>query len=79
MDEAVTNHMRDDRKKPNPNKLEKSISLEVNEYLAQIEARVANIPAKEVGMKYGYDIDNPDKTLDDLLQFTTKVNEACKR
>ena len=79
MDKAMTNHMRDDKKKPNPKKLEKSMSLQVREYLAQVESRVANVPAKEVGMKFGYDIDNPDNTLDDLLQFTTKVSEACER
>ena len=79
MDHAMANHMRDDKRKHNPKKLEKSMSLQVREYLAQVETRVANVPAKEVGMKFGYDIENPDNTLDDLLQFTTKVSEACER
>ena len=34
MDHAMTRHMRDDQKKPNPKKLEKSMSLQVREYLA---------------------------------------------
>ena len=77
----MTNHIRDDKtaKKKNPKKLEKSMSLQVREYLAQVEARVANIPAKEIGLKFGYDIDDENKTLDDLIQFTEKVSEACNK
>ena len=78
MDHAMSKHMRDD-KKPNPKQLEKSMSLQVREYLAQIEARVANVSAKEVGLRYGYDVDNPDNTLEDLIEFTGKVSEACGR
>ena len=75
MDEAMTNHQRDDKKKKkNPKKLEKSMSLQVREYLAQVEAKVAKIPAKEIGLKFGYDIDDENKTLDDLIQFTEKVS-----
>ena len=77
MDDAMKNHVRDDRK-PNPKKLEKSMSLQVREYLAQVEERVANVPAKEIGMKYGYDIDNPDNTLQDLINFTGSVSKACE-
>ena len=77
MDEAMKNHQRDDRKR-NPKKLEKSMSLQVREYLAQVEARVANVPAKDIGMKYGYDIDNPDNTLQDLIDFTGQVSKACE-
>ena len=73
MDEAMKNHMRDDRK-PNPKKLEKSMSLQVREYLAQVEERVANVPARDIGLKYGYDIDNPENTLQDLIDFTGSVS-----
>ena len=81
MDEAMTNHQRDDKqkKKKNPKKLEKSMSLQVREYLAQVEAKVAKIPAKEIGLKFGYDIDDKNKTLEDLIQFTEKVSQACNQ
>ena len=77
----MTNHIRDDKtaKKKNPKKLEKSMSLQVREYLAQVEARVANIPAKDIGLKFGYDIDDENKTLDDLIEFTEKVSAACNQ
>ena len=77
-DTVMKNHVRDDvKKKKNPKKLEKSMSLQVREYLAQVEAKVANVPAKEIGAKYGYDIDNPDNTLQDLIDFTGNVSKAC--
>ena len=43
------------------------MSLQVREYLAQVEARVANVPARDIGLKYGYDIDREDNTLEDLI------------
>ena len=76
----MKNHQRDDKpKKKNPKKLEKSMSLQVREYLAQVEEKVAKIPAKEIGLKFGYDIDDENKTLDDLIQFTEKVSQACNQ
>jgi len=64
-DYDMKNHIRDDAtlKKKNPKKLEKSMSLQVREYLANVEERVANVPAKEIGARYGYDIDDPENTL----------------
>merc|ERR1712087_673128 len=76
-DTAMKDHVRDDSRKKNPKKLEKSMSLQVREYLAQVEERVAKVPAKEIGMKYGYDIDNPENTLEDLISFTGNVSKAC--
>merc|ERR1719438_193693 len=74
-DTVMKNHVRDDDKpkKKNPKKLEKSMSLQVREYLAQVEERVAKIPAKDIGLKFGYDIDDENKTLEDLIEFTEKV------
>ena len=54
------------------------MSLQVREYLAQVEERVANVPAKDMCIKYGYDIDNPDNTLQDLIDFTGNVSKACE-
>ena len=80
LDDAMKNHQRDDKpKKKNPKKLEKSMSLQVREYLAQVEEKVAKIPAKEIGLKFGYDIDDENKTLDDLIKFTEKVSQACNQ
>ena len=42
--------------------------------MAQVEEKVAKIPAKEIGLKFGYDIDDENKTLDDLIKFTEKVS-----
>ena len=79
MDPAMKNHMRDDKKKKaNPKKLEKSMSLAVREYLASVEERVANVPARDMGLKFGYDIDNQNNTLQDLIDFTGKVSAACE-
>merc|ERR1719232_425600 len=78
-DTVMKNHVRDDAKakKKNPKKLEKSMSLQVREYLAQVEEKVAKVPAKEIGLQYGYDIDNPENTLQDLIDFTGNVSKAC--
>ena len=50
----------------------------MREYLAQVEERVAHVPAKEIGLKYGYDIDNEENTLQDLINFTGSVSKACE-
>ena len=42
--------------------------------VVEVEEKVAKIPAKEIGLKFGYDIDDENKTLDDLIQFTEKVS-----
>ena len=77
----MKNHIRDDAtlRKKNPKKLEKSMSLQVREYLANVEERVANVPAKEIGERYGYDIDDPENTLQDLIDFTGEVSRACNK